>query len=121
MITDRNDTIFGKIIRGEIPCDKVYEDDKVLAFRDIAPQAPVHVLVIPKKHIEDLRFLKEEDGEIMSHMMLKIAEIAHSLELHTTGYRVIQNNGQDSGQEVPHLHFHILGGAPLGPLNHKIK
>ena len=119
MITDRTDTIFSKIIRGEIPCDKVYEDEQVLAFKDIAPQAPVHVLVIPKKPIQDLRFLEAEDKEILGHLCMKVGEIADSLGLKEGGYRVIQNNGPDSGQEVPHLHFHILGGEALGPLNHR--
>lgn len=120
MKTDSNDTIFGKIIRGEIPCNKAYEDEKILAFHDIAPQAPVHVLVIPKKHIEDLRSASTEDVELLGYLNLKIGEIAEGLGLKEGGYRVIQNNGPDSGQEVPHLHFHILGGETLGPLNHSV-
>ncbi|QGU95504.1 HIT domain-containing protein [Clostridium bovifaecis] len=105
--------IFCKIAKGEIPCKKVYEDDKVLSFEDINPKAPVHVLVIPKKHIESLNDLSEEDSYIMGHMMLVIKEIAKKVNIHDSGYRVAINCGKDGGQEVPHLHLHILGGKSL--------
>lgn len=112
-----NPTIFGKILRGEIPAETVYEDDKVFAFHDIAPRAKVHVLVIPKKHITCLRSTSPEDAEILGHLLVKVREIAEGLGLNETGFRIIANNGGDSGQEVPHLHFHILGGEKLAPLN----
>lgn len=111
-----NPTIFGKILRGEIPADKVYEDDYVLAFRDIQPKAKIHVLLIPKKHIVDLRAATPKDAEILGHLMTKVPEVAELAGLSEGGFRIIANNGEHSGQEVPHLHFHLLGGEPLGKL-----
>lgn len=108
-----NPTIFGKILRGEIPSKKVYEDDKILAFHDIAPKAKVHVLVISKKHIPDLRQATAEDQALLGYMMLKLPEIAAKLGIKDDGFRVIANVGSNGGQEVPHLHFHILGGEKL--------
>tara|TARA_R110000868_G_scaffold218576_1_gene468980 strand:+ start:125536 stop:125898 length:363 start_codon:yes stop_codon:yes gene_type:complete len=108
-----NTTIFGKILRGEIPAEKLYEDDYVLAFKDIMPKARVHVLVIPKKCIQDLRVAGPEDAEILGHMMCKISEIAKLAGLDKGGFRIISNNGEHSGQEVPHLHLHLLGGEFL--------
>lgn len=115
-----SDNIFAKIIRGEIPCDKVYEDDQVLAFNDIQPQAPVHVLVIPKSPYVGMADFSEKaaDAELTS-LMRAVGKIAADLGLNDNGYRVITNNGGDAGQEVPHLHFHILGGEPIGPLRAK--
>jgi diadenosine tetraphosphate (Ap4A) HIT family hydrolase len=104
--------IFCKIAEHEIPCNAVYEDDKILAFHDLEPQAPVHVLVIPKKHIACLDELKEEDGELMAYIMLKLHEIAADLGLEN-GYRVVINNGEDAFQTVKHLHFHVLGKRKL--------
>ena len=92
----------------EIPTNVVYEDDEMFCFRDAEPQAPVHVLLIPKKHIECLDDVKEEDAELMGRMMLKIQDIAKDLELEN-GYRVVSNNGEDAFQTIKHLHFHILG------------
>jgi histidine triad (HIT) family protein len=92
----------------EIPTNVVYEDDEMFCFKDVDPQAPVHVLLIPKKHIECLDDLKEEDAPLMGRMMLKIQDIAKDLELEN-GYRVVSNNGEDAFQTVKHLHFHILG------------
>lgn len=110
-------TIFSKIVAGEIPCKKVYEDDLILAFHDIAPKAPVHVLVIPKSgHLKGIGDATMQDVQLLGHMCAKIAEIANTLGL-SNGYRVLTNNGSDSGQEVPHLHFHILGGKRLAGLN----
>jgi histidine triad (HIT) family protein len=106
-------TIFSKIIEGEIPADKVYEDDKLIVIKDIAPKAPVHLLMIPKKPIINLDDLKAEDGELMAYLMMKIPEIAADANL-TSGYRTIINTGSGGGQEVFHLHIHILGGG--GPL-----
>lgn len=92
----------------EIPTSVVYEDDEMFCFKDADPQAPVHVLLIPKKHIECLDDLKEEDAPLLGRMMLKIQDIAKDLELEN-GYRVVSNNGEDAFQTVKHLHFHILG------------
>ena len=102
------DCIFCMLANHEISTNVVYEDDEMFCFYDAEPQAPVHVLLIPKKHIASLDDLKEEDQEIISHMMLKIKEIAKMLGLEE-GYRVVSNNGDLAGQTVKHLHFHILG------------
>jgi len=104
--------IFCKIAAGLIPSNKAYEDDKILAFHDIAPQAPVHILVIPKEHIESVDMITEKNSEIVSHIFEKIPAIAKSASL-SNGYRVISNCGDDGCQSVHHLHFHILGGAKL--------
>jgi histidine triad (HIT) family protein len=106
------DTIFGKIIRKEIPAKIVFEDDLCLSFYDVAPQAPVHVLLIPKKPIQSLDHLSAEDAALMGHLLLKVSEIARLLGLQK-GYRVVTNIGEWGGQSVPHFHFHILGGRPL--------
>lgn len=103
-----SDCLFCKIIDGDIPSNKAYEDDKILAFHDVDPQAPVHVLVVPKKHIASLDEVAEEDAELMAYIMLKIKEIAADLGLEN-GYRVVINCGEDGQQTVKHLHFHILG------------
>lgn len=107
------DTIFGKIIRKEIPAKIVYEDECCLAFHDVAPQAPVHVLVIPKKPIVSLEQLEDEDAPLLGHLWLTIQKVARQLELAESGYRVVVNCGKDGGQSVDHLHFHILGGRAL--------
>ena len=104
--------LFCKIIAGEIPSTKVYEDETVLAFRDIAPQAPVHVLVVPKAHIEDCNGITAENSAVIAHIFEIIPEIAKNEGL-VNGYRVASNTGADSGQTVPHLHFHILGGKAM--------
>lgn len=106
--------IFCKIINGEIPSNKVYEDDEIFAFRDINPQAPVHILVIPKKHIKSLSDLQEEDVNLIGKINIKINEIAKTEGFANQGYRVIVNCGEDAGQEVMHLHYHILAGKKLG-------
>lgn len=106
------DCLFCKIAAGEIPSNKVYEDAEILAFHDIAPQAPVHVLVIPKEHIPSVDGVNAENSDLVAHIFTKIPKIAASLGL-TGGYRVISNCGDDAGQTVKHLHFHILGGKPL--------
>ena len=103
-----SDCIFCRIASGEIPSDKVYEDDKILAFRDLDPQAPVHVLIIPKKHIQSLDQTSLEDAELLSHMLLKVKDIAKDQKL-KKGYRVVMNTGFEGGQSVPHLHAHVLG------------
>ena len=104
--------LFCKIIAGEIPSTKVYEDDTVLAFRDIAPQAPTHVLVVPKCHIQDTDGITAENGDVIAHIFAVIPQIAQAEGL-KNGYRVVTNCGPDSGQTVPHLHFHILGGKQM--------
>ena len=107
------DCIFCKIIKGEIPADKVYEDDKILAFRDINPEAPVHIVIIPKRHIISLNEVVKEDLEVLSHILLVVKNIALENGIAETGYRLINNCGTDGGQSVPHLHFHLLGGRNL--------
>ena len=106
--------IFCKIIKGEIPSSKVYEDEEILAFNDINPAAPVHVLVIPKKHIASLAEMKDGDEKIISRIYKVINEIAENTGFKKNGYRVIVNCGKDGGQEVGHLHFHLLAGKQLG-------
>ena len=104
------DTIFSKIIRKEIPADIVFESESVLAFRDIAPQAPVHILVIPKKKIVNLDDAGGEDRDILADLLLAVRDIARKERLIEGGYRVVVNNGEGAGQSVFHLHLHILGG-----------
>ena len=106
------DCIFCKIVAGEIPSNKVYEDDKVLAFRDIAPMAPTHILVIPKDHIPSVDSVNAENADVVAHIFTVIPRIAEAEGL-TGGYRVVSNCGDDAGQTVKHLHFHILGGRKL--------
>ena len=105
-------TIFKRIIDGEIPANVVYEDDLCLAFHDISPQAPVHVLLIPKKEIRSLDDLKEEDQPLIGHLMLTLQKIAAQLEV-SGAYRVISNCGAQAGQSVDHLHFHLMAGRDL--------
>ena len=104
--------IFCKIAAGEIPSTKVYEDERILAFRDIAPMAPKHILVIPKEHIPSVDGITEENCSVVAHIFTTIPKIAAAEGL-TNGYRVVSNCGPDAGQTVPHLHFHILGGKEL--------
>lgn len=106
------DCLFCKIIAGEIPSAKVYENDAVFAFCDIQPQAPVHVLIVPKKHIASVDEVTPENSEIVRRVMEAIPEVAKALGLRN-GYRVITNVGEDGCQSVRHLHFHLLGGAKL--------
>ena len=106
------DCLFCKIIAGEIPSTKVYEDEKILAFRDISPQAPTHILVIPKTHISGCDGVTEGNSAVVAHIFAVIPRIAKAEGL-TNGYRVVSNCGPDAGQTVPHLHFHILGGRQL--------
>jgi histidine triad (HIT) family protein len=105
-------TIFQKIIDREIPADIVYEDDLCLAFRDVAPQAPTHILLIPKKPIESIDQLADDDAELLGHLWLTIRNLAKELKLEK-GFRVAVNCGADGGQTVDHLHFHLLGGRSL--------
>ncbi len=107
------DCVFCKIIKGEIPSKKVYEDDEVLAFYDINPIAKIHVLVIPKVHIVSLLELKEDHKELLYHLFETINKVAKIVGVDKTGFRVLSNVGEDGGQAVKHLHFHILGGEKL--------
>lgn len=107
------DCIFCKIIKGEIPSEKLYEDDEILAFKDINPAAPIHILVIPKKHIKSLLDIEENDYELIGKIQKVINKLAKQLNIEE-GYRVIVNCGKDAGQEVMHLHYHLLAGRKLG-------
>jgi histidine triad (HIT) family protein len=106
-------TLFEKIIAREIPAAIVYEDDRVLAFKDINPGAPTHVLIVPKKPIPRIAEAQAEDQQLLGHLLLKAADVAKQLGLTQGGYRLVINNGPDAGESVPHLHLHILGGRRL--------
>ena len=105
------DCVFCKIVDGDIPSDTIYEDEHIIAFNDLDPKAPIHFLVIPKKHITSLAELDDSNSELISHIMISIAKIAKDQGLDS--YRVVTNIGEDGGQTVPHLHFHVLGGRFL--------
>ena len=107
-----DDCIFCKIIKGEIPSQKVYEDDEILAFRDINPMAPVHILVVPKKHIESANDISSNDEAVIGRIFTVIKKLAKENKL-DNGYRIVNNCGEDGGQAVKHLHFHLLGGRKL--------
>jgi histidine triad (HIT) family protein len=107
-------TLFEKIAAREIPADIVYEDPLVFAFRDIRPQAPVHVLIVPRKPVPRLAEATPADHTLVGHLLMKAAEVADQLGLKKSGYRLVINNGPDGGESVPHLHCHILGGRPMG-------
>jgi histidine triad (HIT) family protein len=111
-MNEPQDTIFSKIIRKEIPAQIVYEDDLAIAFQDIHPQAPIHILVIPKKPIPKLDNAEIQDAELLGHLLLTVKLIAANLKLED-GYRVVINNGANGGQTVDHLHLHILGGRQM--------
>jgi histidine triad (HIT) family protein len=107
-------TLFEKLIARQIPAKIVYEDDLVFAFHDIKPQAPTHVLIIPKKPIPRIGEAQAGDQALLGHLLLKAGEVARSLGLGESGYRLVLNNGRDAGEAVPHLHVHLLGGRALG-------
>lgn len=107
------DCIFCKIIAGEIPSKKVYEDDKVFAFEDINPEAPVHVLIVPKTHIANINELSEKHENLIGHIFIVSKRIAGEYNIEDNGYRVVTNCGKDGGQTVDHIHFHLLGGRNL--------
>jgi histidine triad (HIT) family protein len=106
-------TLFEKIIAREVPAVIIYEDDLVVAFRDIKPQAPTHVLIVPRKPITRIAEATPEDQRVLGHLLLKAAEVADKLGLTQSGFRLVFNNGPDAGEAVPHLHCHILGGRPM--------
>lgn len=108
------DCLFCKIVAGEIPSNKVYEDEQVLAFRDIAPKAPVHVLFIPKTHLAGVRDVTADNAAVVAHIFAVIPQVA--AQLGVADYRIISNNGASAGQSVDHLHFHLLGGRTLGEM-----
>lgn len=107
-------TVFGKILKGEIPCKKVYEDELVLAFDDVAPMAPVHVLIIPKQTIADLNDAAPSHQALLGHIMVTAKKVAELKGIAKSGYRVVMNTGSDGGQSVFHMHLHVLGGRQLG-------
>jgi len=111
-VTDET-CLFCRIIAGEIPSDSVHEDELVLAFNDINPVAPVHQLIIPKRHIDSVADLSETDAELLGRLFAVTAELARKAQLPETGYRVVTNVGDDGGQSVPHLHFHLIGGRGM--------
>jgi histidine triad (HIT) family protein len=106
-------TLFEKICQGEIPADIVYQDDHCVCFRDIAPQAPTHLLLVPRKPIPRIGEATADDKELLGHMLLQVSHIARSVGISESGFRVVMNNGRDGGEAVPHLHIHILGGRAM--------
>lgn len=108
------DCIFCKIINGDIPSSKVYEDDKIFAFNDINPQTPMHILIVPKTHICCANAVTADNADVVAHIFTKIGEIAEAAGIKDDGYRIINNCGKNGGQTVMHLHFHLLGGKDLG-------
>lgn len=108
------DCVFCKIVKGEIPCDKVYEDEQILVFNDIHPQAPVHLLIIPKKHIKSIAVMGEQDVALVGQMVNVATRIAAAAGISAKGFRLVTNSGEEGGQIVPHLHWHVLGGRQLG-------
>ena len=106
-------TLFEKIIAREIPAAVIYEDDLVMAIRDISPQAPAHILIFPKRVIPRIAGANPGDKDVLGHLLLKAAEVAAKLGLATEGYRLVINNGANGGETIPHLHVHILGGRPM--------
>jgi len=105
--------LFCKIIHGEIPANKVFEDEKIIALDDINPQAPIHILIIPKEHFASLNEIPEEKKDVLSHILLKARQIAREKGVAKSGYRIVLNTARDSGQEVFHIHFHLLGGRKM--------
>lgn len=105
--------IFCKIVNGEIPSNKIYEDDDIVAFNDLSPQSPIHFLVIPKKHIESCNFVDKENAEVVGKIFLKISELAKEMGFDKSGYRIVNNCNDNGGQTVKHLHFHVLAGHSL--------
>lgn len=114
-VTDPN-CLFCKISHKLLPADVVWENDDLIVFRDIHPKAPVHVLIVPKKHIVSLAQVEESDGDLLAKLLLGVRETAPKLKIDTDGYRTIINTRSHGGQEVDHLHIHLLGGEPLGPM-----
>jgi len=110
---EKEKCIFCAILKKEIPCEMVYEDDKVIGFKDISPVAPVHVVIIPRQHIDNLNCLEQNGVEIIGHLFIVAKKIAKDLGIAEHGYRIVTNCGEQGGQSVEHLHFHLLGGRML--------
>lgn len=108
-------TVFGKIIQGTLPCEKVFENERIIAFKDIAPVAPVHILIVPKKEIPDLQAVQKEDLALIGECITVAQQLAEEHGI-AEGYRFLTNNGPDAGQTIFHLHFHLIGGRPLSHL-----
>lgn len=108
--------LFCRVVAREVPAKELYRDEEIVAFHDIAPKAPTHILIIPVKHIASVGELAEGDSELIAKIILKARDLAREQGIGESGYRLISNTGAHSGQEVPHLHFHLLGGTPLGPM-----
>ncbi len=108
-------TVFGKIIQGQLPCDKVFENERIIAFKDIAPAAPVHILIMPKKEIANLQALQTEDLGLIAEIVTVAQSLAEEYGI-ADGYRLLTNNGTEAGQTVFHLHFHLIGGRRLSHL-----
>ena len=108
-----SDCLFCKIVAGEIPCDKVFENELLIAFRDISPISPIHILIIPKKHISSLNELSEEDRFLAGEMLLSVKKIAKSEKINLSGYRTVFNTNDDGGQTVFHIHMHLIGGRKM--------
>jgi len=106
--------VFCKIVRKEIPSDIIYEDDELLAFRDVNPQAPVHILIVPKKHVDGILALREDDASLVSKAILLAGRLARQDGVAESGFRLVCNTNRDAGQSVPHLHIHLLGGRAMG-------
>ncbi len=109
-----DDCLFCRIANGAIPVELVHDDELVAAFRDINPQAPTHILIVPKAHIADVTQVGAGDGQLLARIMQVAAELAHSEGIDVTGFRLVANTGPDAGQTVPHLHFHLIGGRVMG-------
>jgi len=107
------DCIFCKIVNKDIPAELIFEDEQIVAFNDINPQAPIHILIIPKEHFASLNDIPEEKKELLSHILLKARQIAQNIGIEENGYRIVLNTARDSGQEVFHIHFHLLGGRRM--------
>ncbi len=107
------DCIFCKIVKNEIPSTVVYEDDKTIAFKDINPEAPVHILIVPKEHLASLEDVTEQNADILKNILLTAKKVAETMKISDSGYRVINNCGENGGQTVNHLHFHLIGGTKL--------
>lgn len=110
------DCLFCKISQGSLSADVVLETDEIISFRDIHPKAKVHTLIVPKKHIESLAHAEAEDAQLMGKLMLAVGDVTRALDIDESGYRTIINTRHNGGQEVNHLHIHVLGGEPLGPM-----
>lgn len=107
------DCLFCKIVNKEIPAELIFEDDRIVAFNDINPQAPIHILIIPKEHFDSLNDVPEEKNDIFGHILARARQIAQNLGIQERGYRIVLNTARDSGQEVFHIHFHMLGGRRM--------